>query len=239
VVDDHDMGVTHVIRGVDHLTNAARQIQIYQALGWPVPEMAHIPLIHGPTAPSCRSATARSASRPIAPWATCRAALRNYLARLGWSHGDQEVFSTEELIELFSLEHVGRSPARFDFAKLESVNGISSAHARSESARGLHRLPAPCRRRQGLLARLDEAEGQMLKALPALKTRAKTLVELQAAAGFIFAERPLDLDERPQGRSSDEAAHAAQLLPELAGNAGVDGRGARGHGQGLCRAPGR
>jgi glutamyl-tRNA synthetase len=146
-------------------------------------------------------------------------AMRTYLARLGWSHGDQEIFSTEELIELFSLEHVGRSPARFDFTKLESVNG-----------QFIRQMPDPelleafiaflpyAEGGKELLARLDEEKKmQLQKALPALKTRAKTLVELQAAARFIFAERPLEVDERARKVLDDEArARLAALLPELA-----------------------
>src|SRR6201998_4797786 len=123
VVDDHDMDVTHVIRGDDHLTNAARQTQIYNALGWNVPTMAHIPLIHGPDGSKLskrHGALGVDAYRAMGYLPT---AMRNYLVRLGWSHGDQEIFSTEEMIAAFDLPQIGRSPARFDFAKLESLNG--------------------------------------------------------------------------------------------------------------------
>src|ERR1700746_423787 len=123
VVDDHDMAVTHVIRGDDHLTNAARQKQIYDALGWPVPVMAHIPLIHGPDGSklSKRHGALGVAAYPAMGYLPV--ALRNDLVRLGWSHGDQEIFSTEEMIAAFDLPQIGRSPARFDFTKLESLNG--------------------------------------------------------------------------------------------------------------------
>jgi glutamyl-tRNA synthetase len=219
VVDDHDMGVTHVIRGVDHLTNAARQMQIYQALGWPTPEMAHIPLIHGPDGAKLSKRHGALGVEAYRAMGYLPPAMRTYLARLGWSHGDQEIFSTEELIELFSLEHVGRSPARFDFAKLESVNG-----------QFIRQMPDPelleafiaflpyAEGGKELLARLDEEKKmQLQKALPALKTRAKTLVELQAAARFIFAERPLEVDERARKVLDEEArARLAALLPELA-----------------------
>src|ERR1700751_2489652 len=123
VVDDHDMAVTHVIRGDDHLINAARQTQIYNALGWRAPVMAHIPLIHGPDGSKLskrHGALGVDAYRAMGYLPT---AMRNYLVRLGWSHGDQEIFSTEEMIAAFDLAHVGRSPARFDFAKLENLNG--------------------------------------------------------------------------------------------------------------------
>ena len=135
VVDDHDMGVTHVIRGDDHLTNAARQTQIYRGARLGRAEHGAYPADpRRPTAPSCRSATARSASRPIARMGYLPAALRNYLVRLGWSHGDQEIFSTEEMIDgLRSRRSIGRSPARFDFAKLENLNGH---YMRADGRRG-------------------------------------------------------------------------------------------------------
>ena len=134
VVDDHDMGVTHIIRGDDHLTNAARQTQIYQALGWTVPVMAHIPLIHGPDGSKLSKRHGALGVDAYRAMGYLPAAMRNYLVRLGWSHGDQEIFSTEEMIAAFDLPQIGRSPARFDFAKLESLNGHymrASADARS------------------------------------------------------------------------------------------------------------
>src|SRR6185312_7238947 len=123
VVDDHDMGVTHIIRGDDHLTNGARQKQIYEALGWPVPVMSHIPLIHGPDGSKLSKRHGALGVDAYRAMGYLPAALRNYLVRLGWSHGDQEIFSTEEMIAAFDLPQIGRSPARFDFAKLESLNG--------------------------------------------------------------------------------------------------------------------
>src|SRR4051794_39615336 len=123
VVDDHDMGVTHIIRGDDHLNNAARQTQIYQALGWTVPAMAHIPLIHGPDGSKLSKRHGALGVDAYRAMGYLPAAMRNYLVRLGWSHGDQEIFSTEEMIAAFDLPQIGRSPARFDFAKLESLNG--------------------------------------------------------------------------------------------------------------------
>ena len=123
VVDDHDMGVTHIIRGDDHLNNAARQTQIYQALGWKVPVMAHIPLIHGPDGSKLSKRHGALGVDAYRAMGYLPAAMRNYLVRLGWSHGDQEIFSTEEMIAAFDLPQIGRSPARFDFTKLESLNG--------------------------------------------------------------------------------------------------------------------
>src|SRR4051812_15273469 len=123
VVDDHDMAVTHIIRGVDHLTNAARQKHIYEALGWDVPVMAHIPLIHGPDGAKLSKRHGALGIDAYRAMGYLPAALRNYLVRLSWSHGDQEIFSDAEMIESFDLPAVGRSAARFDFAKLENLNG--------------------------------------------------------------------------------------------------------------------
>src|SRR3954452_17992390 len=123
VVDDHDMDVTHVIRGDDHLTNAARQTQIYQALGWDVPQMAHIPLIHGADGAKLSKRHGALGVEAYRSMGYLPEALRNYLVRLGWSHGDQEIFSTQEMIDAFELSSIGRSPARFDFAKLENLSG--------------------------------------------------------------------------------------------------------------------
>src|SRR4029079_5737614 len=123
VVDDHDMGVTHVIRGDDHLINAARQKQIYDALGWDVPNMSHIPLIHGADGSKLSKRHGALGVDAYRAMGYLPAALWNYLFRRGWSHGDQEIFSTEEMIKAFDLPAIGRSAARFDFAKLESLNG--------------------------------------------------------------------------------------------------------------------
>ncbi|MBN8921309.1 MAG: glutamate--tRNA ligase, partial [Rhizobiales bacterium] len=123
VVDDHDMGITHIIRGDDHLTNAARQTQIYQALGWKVPVMAHIPLIHGPDGAKLSKRHGALGVDAYRAMGYLPAAMRNYLLRLGWSHGDQEIFTTEEMIAAFDLPQIGRAPARFDFSRLESLDG--------------------------------------------------------------------------------------------------------------------
>src|SRR5208282_5954822 len=123
VVDDHDMDVTHIIRGDDHLTNAARQMQIYSALGWSVPVMAHIPLIHGPDGAKLSKRHGALGVDAYRALGYLPAALRNYLARLGWSQGDREFFATEDLIAAFDLPAIGRSPSRFDFVKLENMNG--------------------------------------------------------------------------------------------------------------------
>jgi glutamyl-tRNA synthetase len=219
VVDDHDMGVTHIIRGDDHLTNAARQTQIYQALGWDAPAMAHIPLIHGSDGAKLskrHGALGVDAYRAIG---YLPAALRNYLARLGWSHGDQEFFSTEELIAAFDLSAVGRSPSRFDFAKLENMNGhymraTSDAELYDALIDALPYLAGG----PAVAARLDERKrAELAAAIPGLKERAKTLVELLDGAGFLFATRPLTMDEKASDiLAGGGKAHLAALLPKLA-----------------------
>src|SRR6202165_1262165 len=133
VVDDHDMGVTHIIRGDDHLTNAARQKQIYDALGWTVPVMAHIPLIHGPDGAKLSKRHGALGVDAYRAMGYLPVAMRNYLVRLGWSHGDQEIFSTAEMVADFDLSGAGRSAARFDFAKLENLNGHYIRHADDQS----------------------------------------------------------------------------------------------------------
>ena len=156
VVDDHDMGVTHIIRGDDHLTNAARQKQIYDALGWNVPVMAHIPLIHGPDGSKLSKRHGALGVDAYRAMGYLPAALRNYLVRLGWSHGDQEIFSTEEMIAAFDLPQIGRSPARFDFAKLESLNGHYIRQTRRRrSARRDRAIAAPSRRRRRTCRQAD------------------------------------------------------------------------------------
>jgi glutamyl-tRNA synthetase len=198
VVDDHDMGVTHVIRGDDHLTNAARQTQIYRAFGWEVPNMAHIPLIHGPDGAKLSKRHGALGVDAYRSLGYLPAALRNYLVRLGWSHGDQEVFSTQEMIDAFDLQAVGRSPARFDFAKLENLNGL---YIRETPDRELVKavediLPEVGSARGAPSALDDNARSRLVAAMPGLKERAKTLVELIDGAYYLYAARPLALDDK-------------------------------------------
>ncbi|NRB85855.1 glutamate--tRNA ligase [Bradyrhizobium sp. WBAH10] len=207
VVDDHDMGVTHVIRGDDHLINAARQKQIYDAMGWALPSMSHIPLIHGPDGSKLSKRHGALGVDAYRAMGYLPAALRNYLVRLGWSHGDQEIFSTEEMIEAFDLASVGRAAARFDFAKLENLNGHYIRHADDQSLVKMfedvldHIVPS----RDEIKAKLnDTTRAQLLKAMPALKERAKTLIELIDGAHFIFADRPLALDPKAEALLTPE-----------------------------------
>ncbi len=207
VVDDHDMGVTHVIRGDDHLINAARQKQIYDAMGWTLPNMSHIPLIHGPDGSKLSKRHGALGVDAYRAMGYLPAALRNYLVRLGWSHGDQEIFSTEEMIAAFDLASVGRAAARFDFVKLENLNGHYIRHADDQSLVKMfedvldHVVPS----RDEIKAKLnDTTRAQLLKAMPALKERAKTLIELIDGAYFIFADRPLQLDPKAAALLTDE-----------------------------------
>ena len=215
VVDDHDMGVTHIIRGDDHLTNAARQTQIYDALGWDVPSMSHIPLIHGPDGAKLSKRHGALGIDAYRSMGYLPAALRNYLVRLGWSHGDQEVFSTQEMIDAFKLSSIGRSPARFDYAKLENLNGLYMRQSSDADLLAALKVILPeIGPGRGVGATLSpELEAKFLAAMPGLKERAKTLIELLDSAFYLYAQRPLQLDEKAKGLL-DEAAR--QRLPKIA-----------------------
>ncbi len=218
VVDDHDAGVTHVIRGDDHLTNAARQTQIYRALGWAEPAWAHIPLIHGPDGAKLSKRHGALGVDAYRDMGYLPAALRNYLVRLGWSHGDQEMFSTEEMVSYFDLDRVGRSAARFDFQKLENLNGhYMRATSDEDMLAAVEDLLPHLPDAEARLARFTpERRAQLLAAMPGLKERAKTLVELIDNAAFLFAERPLALEDKAAALMTDEArGHLANLLPHL------------------------
>ena len=218
VVDDHDMEVTHIIRGDDHLTNAARQKHIYEALGWQVPAMAHLPLLLGPDGAKLSKRHGALGIDAYRSMGFLPAAMRNYLVRLGWSHGDQEIFSTEEMIAYFDLPQVGRSPARFDFSRLESLNGhylrqCGDAELVSEIERLLPYLADGQRLAKKLNAGL---RAQFVTAMPGLKERAKTLVELIDSAAYIHAERPLAVDPKAAAVLTPEARKLlCALIPEL------------------------
>jgi glutamyl-tRNA synthetase len=218
VVDDHDMGITHVIRGVDHLTNAARQAQIYKALGWQVPVFAHVPMILGGDGKKLSKRRGAPGLETFRAMGYLPAGLRNYLARLGWSHGDDEIFSTEEMIAWFDIADINKAPARLDPAKMADVN---SHYIRQASEAELLRR---------IQAFLPEAEGgpelsaaftrvgwdKLAAALPSLKGRAKTLKELVEGAGYLIAARPLSLDEKA-AKALDASARPllGRLLPRL------------------------
>jgi glutamyl-tRNA synthetase len=218
VVDDHDMGITHVIRGDDHFTNAARQTQIYHGLGWPVPAMAHIPLIHGPDGSKLSKRHGALGLDAYRAMGYLPAAMRNYLVRLGWSHGDQEIFSTDEMVAAFDLPQVGRSPARFDFAKLESLNShYLRQSGDAELVAEIERLLPHIAGGEELRTKMNAAlRSKLIAAMPALKERAKTLVELIDNAHYIYAGRPIALDDKAATLLDAEARSiVADLLRDL------------------------
>jgi len=218
VVDDHDMGVTHIIRGDDHLTNAARQTVIYDAMGWDVPQMSHIPLIHGADGAKLSKRHGALGVDAYRAMGYLPAALRNYLVRLGWSHGDDEIMSTEQMIEWFDVTDINKGAARFDFQKLEAINGL---YMRGSDDKTLFdALVAVLPEIEGgkeLAAALDDKRSaQLLAAMSGLKDRAKTLVELADGAKFIFAARPLDLDEKAASLLNEEGRVVLKsVLPDL------------------------
>jgi glutamyl-tRNA synthetase len=209
VVDDHDMGVTHVIRGDDHLNNAFRQLAIIRAMGWPEPIYAHVPLIHGPDgAKLSKRHGALGVDSYRDELGLLPEAVSNYLLRLGWGHGDDEIISREQAVEWFDLAHVGKSPSRFDFKKLENVNGHYIREADDER---LAQLVAP---RIGTALTADQ-RALLVRAMPELKARAHTLDQLADGARFLFDKRPLEIDDSaralltPEGRALLKAAHGA------------------------------
>jgi glutamyl-tRNA synthetase len=211
------MGVTHIIRGVDHLTNAARQMQIYAAMGWNVPSMTHVPLIHGPDGAKLSKRHGALGVEAYRAMGYLPAALRNYLARLGWSHGDDEIFSTEELVRWFDLDGIGKSASRFDFAKLENLNGHYIRHTTDDELLNhfIDFLPYVEGGPELLVKIDDQMRAKLFKSLPGLKERAKTLVELKNSTGYLFAKRPLALDEKAKSLLNEEGKGALKTLLEI------------------------
>ena len=213
VVDDHDMGVTHVIRGDDHLNNAARQMLIYEAMGWPLPVYAHIPLIHGPDG---KKLSKRHGALGVAEYRAMgypAAGMRNYLARLGWSHGDDEFFTDAQARDWFDLDGIGSSPARFDFKKLEHLSGQHMA-AMSDAAL-LHELEG-FRAVIGQPALAEAQKTLLLAAMYCLKERAKTFPELLEKAQFILTERPIVPDGKAAGQLDTVSRRIlGELTPHL------------------------
>lgn len=208
VVDDHDMGVTQIIRGDDHLTNTFRQLMIYNAMGWETPDFAHIPLIHGTDGAKLSKRHGAQAVGDYRDMGYLPEAVRNYLLRLGWSHGDEEIISTEKAIEWFDLDAVGKSPSRFDFTKLENLNGHYIREA--DDAR-LIELILP------KLGEVNQAgRMRLIKGMAGLKARAKNMNELADSAMFYVLPRPLEMDAKAKdildkgGRDIIKA-----LLPKL------------------------
>ncbi|NBR33606.1 MAG: glutamate--tRNA ligase [Rhodobacteraceae bacterium] len=193
VVDDHDMGVTHVIRGDDHLNNAARQMMIYTAMGWPLPVYAHIPLIHGEDGKKLSKRHGATSVEDYQAMGYPAAAMRNYLARLGWSHGDDEFFTDDQAKEWFDLGGIGKSAARFDFKKLQNLSGQHIAVA--QDAALLREINEFLLKNNQPTYDGVQSDG-LLRAMYCLKDRAKTFGELLEKGHFILTSRPLDIDEK-------------------------------------------
>ncbi|MBC7637376.1 MAG: glutamate--tRNA ligase, partial [Acetobacteraceae bacterium] len=203
VVDDHDMAITHVIRGDDHLTNTFRQIQIYQANGWALPQFAHIPLIHGPDGAKLSKRHGAQSVTEFRDLGYVPDGVCNYLLRLGWAHGDDEILSRDEAIAVFDLDGVGRGPSRMDYVKLGQVNAVWMR--RTDEAW----LVADVERRLGVAA------PGLAVLLPMLKERAKTLVELTEAARFLTTRLAPD-GKALAALTADGRALLAALAPDLA-----------------------
>ncbi|WP_136657266.1 glutamate--tRNA ligase [Nitratireductor sp. XY-223] len=200
VVDDHDMGVTDIIRGDDHLTNAARQTVIYEAMGWPVPNMAHIPLIHGPDGAKLSKRHGALGAEAYREMGYLPEALCNYLVRLGWSHGDDEIISMKQMIEWFDIAHVNKGAARFDIKKLEAINGHYVRNGDDDDlVEALLGFFPYMENGAYFEERLTpETVARLKTAMPGLKERARTLVDLADGARFLFAERPLHNEEKAE-----------------------------------------
>ncbi|MBF0325239.1 MAG: glutamate--tRNA ligase [Alphaproteobacteria bacterium] len=218
VVDDHDMGITHVIRGDDHLTNAFRQFQLYKACGWDVPVFAHIPLIHGPDGAKLSKRHGALGAEAYRDMGFLPEAMRNYLLRLGWSHGDDEIISTEQAIEWFGLESVGRSPSRFDMTKLTNLNGH---YLRLADDARLVELVVPLMEARLARAADPAAKARLAAGMAGMKERAKTVIELADMGLFYLAARPLSFDEKAAKNLAEP--EQASLLKEFAAQlAGAD-----------------
>jgi len=206
VVDDHDMGVTHVIRGADHLNNAARQLQIITAMAWPLPQYGHLPLINGPDGAKLSKRHGALAVEAYRDMGYLPETMRNYLLRLGWSHGDDEIISTEQAIQWFDFAAIGKSAARMDYKKLDNLNGhyirITPDAALAAEVTGFLESETPPR----ILP--DKSRARLLAAMPSLKERAKTLVELVQGAEFLFSDGIRQLDE-PAAKLLTPPARAA------------------------------
>jgi glutamyl-tRNA synthetase len=216
VVDDHDMGVTHVIRGDDHLNNAARQSLIYDAFGWAKPAFAHLPLIHGPDGAKLSKRHGAQAVGEFAEMGYLPEAMRNYLARLGWGHGDDELFTDEQAISWFDVKDVVSAPARLDWAKLGFIN---SQYIRAADDDRLTALVADAHRHRGVHV-AEASRAPLRRTIPLVKEGAKTLLELADLTLFVLKTRPLTLDDRILGLLSEETrARLGRLRIQLAGQA--------------------
>ncbi|MEL7175813.1 MAG: glutamate--tRNA ligase [Pseudomonadota bacterium] len=213
VVDDYDMGVTHVIRGDDHLANAARQSLIYTAMGWPLPVYAHIPLIHGPDGKKLSKRHGALGVEEYQAMGYPAAGMRNYLARLGWSHGDDEFFTDVQAIEWFGTNGIGKSPARFDFKKLENLSG---QHIAAADDAALQREIAEYLLASGQPALTETQMSGLGDAMYCLKERARTFPELLEKAHFVLGSRPFEPDEKAAKQLDDVSRGIlSELTPHL------------------------
>ena len=210
VVDDYDMAVTHIIRGDDHLTNAARQAQLINTIGWELPEYAHIPLIHGQDGAKLSKRHGALGVDAYRDMGYLPDALKNYLLRLGWAHGDDEIISEKQAIEWFDLDGVGKSPSRFDFTKLENLNGIYMRETASNETLLDGCLPL-LEKKLGRTLASDERQ-KLLDALNELKNRAKNLIDLADSAMFLFASRPLEIIPKAMKALNDDAKVILQKM---------------------------
>ena len=212
VVDDHDMGVTHVIRGDDHLNNAARQALIFQALGWALPQYGHLPMIHGPDGAKLSKRHGGQAVHEFREMGYLPEAMRNYLARLGWGHGDDELFSDAQAIEWFDVADVGSAPARLDWAKLGHVN---NHYLRQADDARLLALVLEVHASRGLIVGADK-RAALARTIPVVKEGAKTTLELADLTMFALRPRPLELDDKAKGLLDEETrARLARLATRL------------------------
>jgi glutamyl-tRNA synthetase len=218
VVDDHDMDVTHIIRGDDHLTNAARQITIYNGMGWEVPEMAHIPLIHGPDGAKLSKRHGALGVGAYRQMGYLPEAMINYLARLGWSHGDDEIFSLDQMVEWFDLDGLNKGAARFDFVKLESINGHYIREAQPQRLYDVMVATADEIGRAVDSGGLRANRETVLAAIPELQPRAKTVLELIDLAQFIYATRPIAIDAAAEAVLTPDARQSTAEFTDLLSN---------------------
>lgn len=218
VVDDHDMGVTHILRGDDHLVNSARQITIYNAMGWEIPVMAHTPLIHGPDGAKLSKRHGALGVEEYRRMGYLPETIRNYFARLGWAHGDNEIFSSEQFIEWFSFKGLNKGASRIDFAKMENLNAHYIKNTDDPRLFELMLSLAEELEDQKALEGIKTHKDAVMAALPALKTRAKTIVELIAGTDFIYPQRPLVFEDKAQAAIEGEALDVLRgVEPVLAG----------------------
>jgi len=215
VVDAHDMGITHIMLGDDHLNNTFRQKIIFDALGWDVPEFAHLPLIHGPDGAKFSKRHGAQSVEEYRDMGYLPEAMRNYLLRLGWGHGDEEIIPTEKAIELFDFDGIGKSAAKFDFAKLENLNAHYIANTENE---GLLKRTLPFFKSRHGIEPDQEAQNRIIAHMDELKDRAKTLLQITDEAVFYAKNVPFDFDEKASNMLNSDAIEVLNALSESFAN---------------------